>query len=207
MIEDVISPLIQLIIIVDPLTTLALFLSLTPGTNRKERRDTIRKATIASILLLICFGLGGNLLLEYMGITLESLMIAGGLLLAIIGIDMLLHGIQLGGGRSLDGNRSSKPVKREDIAIVPLALPSIAGPGAITLVMVLTNRMPWYMLVIMVTIAVLVCTLVLCFAEFIYGVLGEEGNKALTRIMGLLTVAFAVQYILDGISGWMASLL
>ena len=197
----------------DPLTTLAIFVSLTPGTNRKERRDTIRKATIASVLLLICFGLGGNLLLEYMGITLESLMIAGGLLLAIIGIDMLLHGIQLGGGGSLNGkgnengNRNRSKIKREDIAIVPLALPSIAGPGAITLVMVLVNRMPWYIVVIMITMAVLVCTLVLCFAEYIYKVLGDEGNKALTRVMGLLTVAFAVQYILDGISGWMTSLL
>lgn len=107
----------------------------------------------------------------------------------------------------MDGNRNSKPVKREDTAIVPLALLSIAGPGAIALGMVLVNRMPWYIVVIMITIAVLVCTLVLCFAEYIYKALGDEGNKALTRVMGLLTVAFAVQYILDGISGWMESLL
>jgi len=107
----------------------------------------------------------------------------------------------------LVGSNVSRVESIEDIAIVPLAIPSIADPGSITLVMVLANKLEWYYIVLIILIAISICTLVLLFAEEIYKVLGDEGNKALTRIMGLLTVAFAVQYTLDGISGWIASLL
>jgi len=195
-----INPLIRLIIVIDPFTTLMLFLSLTHGADKNERGRVIRKASVAAALFMMFFGLGGNTLLDYIGITIDSMLIAGGLLLAMMGMEMLLHGIQV-------GSNVSRVESIEDIAIVPLAIPSIADPGSITLVMVLANKLEWYYIVLIILIAISICTLVLLFAEEIYKVLGDEGNKALTRIMGLLTVAFAVQYILDGISGWIASLL
>jgi multiple antibiotic resistance protein len=200
MLEDVLSSLIRLTIIIDPFTTLALFLSLTQGMSTRERRGITRKAAIASAIFLLCFGLGGNVLLDYMGITIESMIIAGGVLLAIMGIEMLLHGIQV-------GSRVNRLGESEDIAIVPLAIPSIADPGSIALVMVMSNRMEWYWIVFIVLIAIGICAMALLFAERIYKALGEEGSKALTRVMGLLTVAFAVQYILDGVGGWIATLL
>jgi multiple antibiotic resistance protein len=185
-----------MIILVDPLTTLAFFLALTPELSRKERNRVIKKASIASAIFLIGFGVGGLALLHWMGISLESLMIAGGLLLGIVGIDMLLHGIQ-------PGEKTSE--KREDISIVPLALPSIAGPGAITLSIVLMRSVEWYLVILAILLAIMICAVCLYFAEFIQKVLGEDGNKALTRIMGLITVAFAVQYVLDGLEGWAAT--
>lgn len=197
---DFINPLIRLIIVIDPFTTLMLFLSLTHGADKNERRRIIRKASVAAVLFMMFFGLGGNTLLDYIGITMDSMLIAGGLLLAMMGMEMLLHGIQV-------GSNVSRIESIEDIAIVPLAIPSIADPGSITLVMVLANKLEWYYLMLIILIAISICTLVLLFAEKIYKVLGDEGSKALTRIMGLLTVAFAVQYILDGMSGWIASLL
>lgn len=196
MLEDFGASFIRMIILVDPLTTLAFFLALTPELSRKERNRVIKKASIASAIFLIGFGVGGLALLHWMGISLESLMIAGGLLLGIVGIDMLLHGIQ-------PGEKTSE--KREDISIVPLALPSIAGPGAITLSIVLMRSVEWYLVILAILLAIMICAVCLYFAEFIQKVLGEDGNKALTRIMGLITVAFAVQYVLDGLEGWAAT--
>ncbi|HIH98090.1 MAG TPA: MarC family protein [Thermoplasmata archaeon] len=196
MLEDFGASFIRMIILVDPLTTLAFFLALTPELSRKERNRVIKKASIASSIFLIGFGVGGFALLHWMGISLESLMIAGGLLLGIVGIDMLLHGIQ-------PGEKTSE--KREDISIVPLALPSIAGPGAITLSIVLMRSVEWYLVILAILLAIIMCAVCLYFAEFIQKALGEDGNKALTRIMGLITVAFAVQYVLDGLEGWVAT--
>jgi multiple antibiotic resistance protein len=196
---DIINPLIRLIIVIDPFTTLMLFLSLTPGVDKKERLAIIRKAAVASALLLMFFGLGGGALLDYMGITIDAMAIAGGVLLAIMGMEMLLHGIQV-------GSRVSRIGRDEEISIVPLAIPSIVDPGSITLVMVLANRMEWYYITAIILVAVGICALTLMFAERIYNTIGEEGDKAITRIMGLLTVAIAVQYILDGLSYWIASL-
>lgn len=196
---DIINPLIRLIIVIDPFTTLMLFLSLTPGVGKKERLAIIRKAAVASALLLMFFGLGGGALLDYMGITIDAMAIAGGFLLAIMGMEMLLHGIQV-------GSRVSRVGLDEEISIVPLAIPSIVDPGSITLVMVLANRMEWYYITAIILVAVGICAVTLVFAERIYNTIGEEGDKAITRIMGLLTVAIAVQYILDGLSYWIASL-
>lgn len=196
---DIINPLIRLIIVIDPFTTLMLFLSLTPGVGKKERLAIIRKAAVASALLLMFFGLGGGALLDYMGITIDAMAIAGGFLLAIMGMEMLLHGIQV-------GSRVGRIGLDEEISIVPLAIPSIVDPGSITLVMVLANRMEWYYITAIILVAVGICAVTLVFAERIYNTIGEEGDKAITRIMGLLTVAIAVQYILDGLSYWIASL-
>jgi multiple antibiotic resistance protein len=198
MFQQFLESTVRMLILVDPLTTLMIFLSFTPGYSKKAKNKIIKKACGASALILIAFGVGGLALLRWIGITLESLMIAGGLLLSIVGIDMLLHGIQTG-EMGIKG-------EREDISIVPLALPSIAGPGAITLAIVLMRNVSWYLVIMAILVVIGICAVFLFFAEPVQRVLGEEGNKAITRIMGLITVAFAIQYILDGFAGWLSTL-
>ena len=198
MLQEFLESVVRMLVLVDPLTTLMIFLAFTPGYSKKAKNKIIKKACIASALILITFGMGGLALLHWIGITLESLMIAGGLLLSIVGIGMLLHGIQPG--------EMGVKGEKEDISIVPLALPSIAGPGAITLSIVLMRNVPWYLVIMAIVVVIGICAVFLFFAELVQRALGEEGNKAVTRIMGLITVAFAIQYILDGIAGWISSI-
>ena len=146
----------------------------------------------------------GKLILDYLGISINALMIAGGMLMLFSGFEMMKEG---------DKPRSSR--KRDislppgNIAVVPLGTPMLAGPGALSLVIVLTQKYPiqdWALIILSVAITLLITLGIFLQASKIYRFIGETGSRALTRIMGLLVAAFAVQYILDGIAGWLTSI-
>ena len=207
MIETFLSVFIPLIIIVNPSSTLALFSVITSKCPKQERIKTARDAALYASILLIIFALLGSSILEYLGISIEALRIAGGILLGFVGLDMLRRGEQFG---------ESPPEKKQkspsDFALVPLALPSLSGPGAITVTIVSMQNpdFQWWIMVIIVIIAILL-TMAITFGIFmgsvlIIKVLGKKGMDAFTRIMGLLTVAIAVQFALTGIADWVATL-
>ena len=131
MIEAFLAIFIPLFIIVNPSSTLALFSAITSSYSKKERNKTAKNAVFYATILLIIFAFAGSAILNYLGIEIYSLRIAGGILLAFVGLDMTRRGQQFG---------ESKPgsEQKADFALVPLAMPSLAGPGAITVTIVKT---------------------------------------------------------------------
>ena len=192
MIELFLAVFIPLFIIVNPASTLALFSAITSSSSKKERRKTAKNAVMYAAILLIIFALAGSAILEYLGIEIYSLRIAGGILLAFVGLDMTRRGQQFG---------ESPPGKEQkaDYALVPLAMPSLSGPGAITVIIVsmknLTIENSWSYAIIIAMVAifltVIITYLIFLSSTFIIKGLGQKGMDAFTRVMGLLTVAIA----------------
>lgn len=207
MLEEFLFVFVPLFIIVNPSSTLALFSAITSRFSKKERLRTAKNASIYAGILLIIFAIAGSSILQYLRIEIYSLRIAGGILLAFVGLDMVRRGEQF--GESVPGKE-----QKTDFALVPLALPSLSGPGAITVTIVsmrtLTSDNNWFYAII-IAIAAILLTIVITYlifmsSEVIIRVLGKKGMDAFTRVMGLLTVAIAVQFALTGITEWISTL-
>jgi len=204
MIDRFLEVFIPLFIIVNPASTLALFSVITGKYSKKERQRTARNASIYAMILLIIFAIAGSGILGFLGIQIYSLRVAGGILLGFVGLDMLRRGEQFG---------ESPPGKEQktDYALVPLALPSLSGPGAITITIVSMQSASWFSLQWWLVIIAIILTMLLTFVIFMSSVFvikffGRKGMDALTRVMGLLTVAIAVQFALTGLAGWIPTL-
>ena len=207
MIEIFLAVFIPLLIIVNPSSTLALFSAITSKYTKKERLKTAKNATIYAAILLIIFAIAGSAILEYLGIDIYSLRIAGGILLAYVGLDMTRRGQQFG------ENPPNKEHKA-DFALVPLAMPSLSGPGAITVIIVsmknLTVDNPYYISILIAIIAIfltiIITFLIFLSSTYIIKALGQKGMDAFTRVMGLLTVAIAIQFALTGLASWISTI-
>jgi multiple antibiotic resistance protein len=186
--------------LVDPFAALPTFLAVTAGADGDRRRRMARKASITAWAVLSAFAVAGQLIFHLFGITLAAFEIAGGIILLLIGLDML------NAKRSETqetGPEAEAAAAKEDAGIVPLGIPMLAGPGSITSVMVLVGQAGgnWRLLAaILVAIAITaaVCYLVLGNSDRVASALGETGIRILVRIMGLLLVALAVQYFVNG---------
>jgi multiple antibiotic resistance protein len=207
MIQTFLSVFIPLIIIVNPSSTLALFSIITNKYPKKKRITTAKNATMYASILLIIFAFAGSSILDFLGIDIYSLRIAGGILLAFVGLDMVRRGSQF-------GEQEPGKEQKANFALVPLAMPSLSGPGAITVMIVsmktLTLEISWMLAIVIAIISILV-TMVITYlifmsSSFIIKVLGEKGMDAFTRVMGLLTVAIAVQFALTGIADWVSTI-
>ena len=197
---------IPLFIIVNPWSTLALFSAITGSYSKKDRKKLAKNAAMYAAILLTIFALAGSAILEYLGIEIYSLRIAGGILLAFVGLDMTRRGRQF--GESHPGQE-----QKADYALVPLAMPSLSGPGAITVIIVSMKIIPveysitWWFAVVLAIIAILLTVIMTYFiflsSTYVIKVLGEKGMDAFTRVMGLLTVAIAVQFMFLAIEGWL----
>lgn len=189
--------------LVDPLAAIPSFIAITEGADDKRRKRMARKATLTCFIVLALFGLAGKVIFEIFGITLPAFEIAGGLILLLIGLDMLEA--RRSPTQEAQGDTEEAAAK-EDAGIVPLGVPMLAGPGAISSVMVLVGTVPsiwhWQMGAILGAIAV-TCAVsywVLAGAARVRAVLGETGIRILVRIMGLLLVALAMQFFVNGLT-------
>ena len=181
--------------LVDPFAAIPSFLAITESADPERRKRMARKACLTCFIVLTSFALGGQLIFRMFGITLPAFEIAGGLILLLIGLDML----------EATGDTEEASLK-EDAGIVPLGIPMLAGPGAISSVMVLVGQVPtllnWEMGAILGSIALtsLISYWVLSGASRVRQVLGETGIRILVRIMGLLLVALAMQFFVNGLT-------
>jgi len=187
--------------LVDPFAAIPAFISITQGADAARRKRMARKASLTCLIVLSTFALAGRLIFQMFGITLPAFEIAGGLILLLIGIDMLEAKRSPTQESSDDAEEAAA---KEDAGIVPLGIPMLAGPGAISSVMVLVAQAPtrWQMAAILMAIAVsaLVSYAVLSGADRVRRVLGETGIRILVRIMGLLLVALAMQFFVNGLT-------
>jgi multiple antibiotic resistance protein len=189
--------------LVDPFAAIPSFLAITQHADPARRKRMARKGAITCFIVLTSFAVAGQLIFRMFGITLPAFEIAGGLILLLIGLDMLEA--RRSPTQETHGDTVEAAAK-EDAGIVPLGIPMLAGPGAISSVMVLVGQVPtlwgWQMGAILGAIAftALVTYLVLAAAARVRQFLGETGIRILVRIMGLLLVALAMQYFVNGIT-------
>ena len=189
--------------LVDPFAAIPSFLAITHSADEARRKRMARKGALTAFIVLTTFAIAGQLIFRMFGITLPAFEIAGGLILLLIGLDMLearRSPTQETHGDTVEG------AAKEDAGIVPLGIPMLAGPGAISSVMVLVGQVPalwgWQMGAILgsITITSLAAYFVLAAASRVRQVMGETGIRILVRIMGLLLVALAMQYFVNGIT-------
>lgn len=192
--------IVALVVVVEPIGAAPVFLTLTQHQAPKERQRTARRATVAVFLILFISALVGKLILELFGISLASFKVAGGILFLFMGLEM----INAQPSRSRQTPEEAEEAEhRDDIAIVPLALPLLAGPGAIGSVILLAQKGPFFPHILWVTgvIAAVCFTAWLCLrmAGPMGKALGKTGMNILNRIMGLIVVAVAVEFIIGGV--------
>jgi multiple antibiotic resistance protein len=189
--------------LVDPFAAIGSFLAITEGGDAARRKRMARKGALTCFIVLTSFAVGGQLLFRLFGITLPAFEIAGGLILLLIGLDMLQA--KRSATQEAKGD-TEEAAHKEDAGIVPLGLPMLAGPGAISTVMVLVGQTAglwrWEMGAILGSIALtsLASYWVLAGAGRVLKVLGETGIRVLVRVMGLLLVALAMQYFVNGLT-------
>ncbi len=187
--------------LVDPFAAIGTFLAITANLDGPRRRLMARKASITCCIVLTTFALVGKFIFRMFGITLPAFEIAGGLILLLIGLDMLQA--KRSATQESSGEAEEAAVK-DDVGIVPLGIPMLAGPGAISSVMVLVGQATkfWEVLTIVGSIAftAYVSYWVLASADRVRRFMGETGIRILVRIMGLLLVALAVQFSVNGLT-------
>jgi multiple antibiotic resistance protein len=195
-----VTGLISLWVIVDPPGNLFAFLALSAGYSREASRALARRACIFAFLILTVFIFLGRLVLSFFGISLPAFQIAGGLILLRIAFDMLEG---RGHFQRLDTSSSLVAADYRDVALVPLAVPLLSGPGAMSAILVLGSRSMGFLddclILLALTITMLSSYILFCFAERFLRYLKESGVRLLTRLMGLILAALAVQFILEGV--------
>jgi multiple antibiotic resistance protein len=187
--------------LVDPFAAIPAFLAMTAEADAVSRRRMAKKASWTCFFVLTAFALAGTLIFKMFGITLAAFEIAGGLILLLIGLDMMQarRSTQEGVSETEEG------LHKEDIGVTPLGVPLLAGPGAISTVMVLMGASPsmYHAIPVLGAIAVTAFAsyLILSYADRVRKRLGETGIRIMMRMMGLLLTALAVQFVINGLAG------
>ncbi|MEF8792435.1 MarC family protein [Thiohalorhabdus sp.] len=199
----ILNAFVVLFVVVDPVGNAPIFAALTRGLPDAERRRTAVKGVTLSAAILLAFFAVGNGLLSALGIGIPAFRIAGGLLLFMVAIDMVFA--RQSGLRGATPSEQAEAYERDDISIFPLAFPLIAGPGAITTVLLMASdspdlagqgiRLGVILVVLFITLASLLLT------ARIMKVLGETGANVIDRLLGLILAAIAVQFVVDGVRG------
>ncbi len=204
--EFFISALVTLLVVVDPLGLVPAFVAITQGLPAASRRSVALRACLIAAGILAGSALIGDWLLRTLSITLPAFRIAGGLLLFSIASEMVF------GVRTVRQSRQAEEAIEEhvrNIAAFPLAIPLMAGPGAITATVLLAGRTGGEPLRLGVLLGVVAAVMVLCFVAFTLAVriaklLGTTANVVLSRLLGVLLAALAVQFVIDGVRVAMA---
>jgi multiple antibiotic resistance protein len=195
------TALVTLLVTLDPPGLAPLFIGLTLGMTKAAKREVALRASVIAFVILAAFALGGRFVLGALGVTIPAFRIAGGMLLFYIAFDMLF---------ALKAERRSEIVTDamaidhiRNVAAFPLAIPLMAGPGSITATMLLADRASgdWLTLaglLAIIALAMAVSLIALLAAERLSGLLGATGRVVLTRMLGVVLAALAVQFAIDG---------
>ena len=194
---------ITLFVIIDPFGVIPIFIALTRGDSKAERAKIARKATIISLVWLLGFAFVGDYLLDSLGISIPSFRIAGGILLLLAAIDMVVA--RHSGISSTTQDEQREALQRDDISVFPLAIPLIAGPGALVSAVILMREVEGDLLmqlglIVVLVLVVLIMYVCLLMAEPLSKLLGVTGSNVLGRVFGIILAALVVQFIIDGLS-------
>ncbi len=199
--ESLLNAFVVLFVVVDPIGVALIFFTLTRDlSTSQQRRTALRGTALATVILLIFFLIGDDLL-HRLNISIPAFRIAGGALLFLLAIDMVFA--RQSGLRSTTTREQEEAEHKQDVSVFPLAFPLIAGPGALTTVLLMASSAKQSLIfagMIGILFAVLASTLLsLLLAPRIMHLLGETGANVISRLFGLILAALAVQFIVDGI--------
>lgn len=201
MIELAINIFILLFVVIDPISVAPLFSGLTFGGSDSYRRRMACKGVVVAGCLLLVFALVGDRLLQYLSVSMPAFSIAGGILLFLLAIEMVFA--RQSGLRSTTASEQAEAEHRPDISVFPLAIPMIAGPGSLTTILLLVGDRGLSLetlVVLLVMLVVLLITLgMLLMTSHLMKLLGETGTNVITRVLGIVLAALAVQFIINGV--------
>jgi multiple antibiotic resistance protein len=208
MVEFFIATLASLFSVVNPLAAVPVYLAMSPKYTQKERKRTALHTSFYFILILMFFFIIGSYILSFFGISINALRIAGGLVILSSGF-ALLNG-EMTKRKGIDQKVEQEALEKDDISFTPLAMPMLSGPGSISL-LISMNAEHTDLPTRAIIATVIVCTGILVYiimrlAPMISKLLGVAGLKAISRIMGFIVMAIAVQYIITGIYRLLESL-
>jgi multiple antibiotic resistance protein len=185
---DIITSVIALFVVIDPIGNIPLFIAFTKKLEKAEHKTVSKTAILTAAALLLLFGMAGTQILQLFGITIFSFMIAGGTLLFIIAIELLTYGEwRFAGG------------VKEEVGVVPLAFPLLAGPGSITAVIISYQTSGFFITFSSIIIVMAITYVILRMVNPIYKVLGNRGSMIVSRVFAVIIAAIAVEYIVKGI--------
>lgn len=200
-IDWIINSFTTLFVIIDPLGLAPIFLVLTHGMNKLERASVALQSCLTAALILLGFAIAGGAFLHALGISLSAFRIAGGLLLFWTAFEMIFEKRQ-----ERKENAATKVISKNDIreiAIFPLAIPLLSGPGAISAVVLLSSSAETYnalvVLIGLIIFILLICYITFRLAEKLDRFLGESDRTILSRLLGVILAALSVQFVIDGI--------
>jgi len=183
------TAIIGLFIIVDPFGNIPIFVGLTENATEPQRKKIYNTATLVGVVLLLVFAFTGREILTIFGLSIYSFYVAGGILLLIIAIRILISG-------SFHENAESP----ESLGAVPIAIPLLVGPGAITTTILDLQIYNFTITLLAVVIVLAMTWVILRFINQVYKLLGKTGSLVIARVMALLIAAIAIQYILTGVT-------
>jgi multiple antibiotic resistance protein len=201
--ELFLSAFVTFFVVIDPLGCAPIYAGLTRGASAVQARNMALRATVIAAIILLIFALFGQQLLAALDIELNSFRIAGGLMLFFIAFDMVFE--KRTQRRESRAEKLAARLEVEDVSVFPMAMPMLAGPGAIAAVMLLMNevsRLSERLEVLAALLAVLVITgASLVAAAPLVRLLGDKVEAVITRLLGVLLAALAAQYVIDGVKG------
>lgn len=202
LIEYLFITIAALFVIVNPLTSAFIFVSLLPRASDATIIKTAKRSTLIATGIFFTFALMGGVIFKLFGITLEAFRIAGGLILFGIAMGMIRKGEDDGEEATGDEHQADGKIAN-DISVIPLAIPFISGPGSIATVMILTSEAPtiWHLSIVFLAI---ILTTITCYFSMRYShslvkYLGETGKEIITRIFGVILAVLAVQFVINGV--------
>ena len=199
MLQEAINAFTTLFVVVDPVGNAPIFLALTVGATAAQRRSIAIRGVLVAGMILTLFALAGDEVLAFVGISMPAFRIAGGLLLFLTAFDMLFE-------KRTERREQRADEAVDDPSVFPLALPLIAGPGSITAIILLMHKheddLQGQATVMGVMVALLLLVLAfLLMAPLLERLLKRTGTMVITRVLGMLLAALAVQFVLDGLNG------
>jgi len=208
MAELFIAVLASLFTVVNPIGAVPVFLSMTTGYSKPMLHKTVLQTSLYFIAISLVFFFGGTLILSFFGISLNAMRIAGGLVILSSGYALLSNKFEE--TRAISPEVTEEALSKDDISFSPLAMPLLSGPGSLSLLISLSAEHPaWlakFVIAAVVIVMGLLIFLVLRSAPYFNRVLGVSGMRALSRIMGFIVMAIAVQYIISGVVDLVKSL-
>lgn len=191
---------VTLFLVIDPIGLVPFFIALTADNTGRERRSIAIRACVIAAVVLAVFGIAGDMILTGIGISMPAFRIAGGLLLFLTAVDMLFE------RRTARREGQAEEPERPDPSVFPLAVPLIAGPGAMAAMILLAGDGPDPWVALGVTLSAMGAVILLVLALFTVAgplkrILGKTGVIVITRVFGMLLAALAVQFVVDGVKG------